>query len=64
VLNVLHDAILVRRFQLALYGGGAIGALLLGIVSVTDSRLPWFIVALFSAGSFVDVVREKPERPS
>jgi hypothetical protein len=54
----------VRRVQLALYGCGAIAALVMGIVSATDSRLPWFIVALFSAGSFVDLVREKAERPT
>jgi hypothetical protein len=32
---------------------------MMGIVSVTDGRLPWLIVALFSAGSFVDTLREK-----
>jgi len=64
VLNVLQDTILMRRFQLALYGGGAIAALIMGIVSVTDSRLPWLIVALMSAGSFVDLLREKPRHPT
>jgi hypothetical protein len=58
VLNVLNNTTLMRRLQLALYGFGALAALVMAVVSVPDARLPWFIVALFSAGSLIDGLRE------
>jgi hypothetical protein len=36
----------------------------MGIVSVTDARFPWLIVALILTGSFVDMLREKARRPA
>jgi len=55
---------LMRRIQLALCGGGSIAAFIMGIVSVTDARFPWLIVALILAGSFVDMLREKARPPA
>jgi hypothetical protein len=52
----------MRRLQVAFYGCGALAALIMGVVSVSDARLPWFIVALFCGGSVVDTLREKAVR--
>ncbi len=46
----------LRRILLALYGFGAVGALWMASTSISDARLPWFIVAMFSAGCFIDVL--------
>jgi hypothetical protein len=59
VLHLLENPILIRRMQLGLYGCSSIASLIMGIVSVTDARFPWLIIALFMGGSFVDTLREK-----
>ena len=62
MLNVLQNATLQRCFRLTLFGFGSVGALIETIVSVPDARFPWFLVLLFTAGSFVDTLREKVVR--
>ncbi len=59
MLNILNDPAMGRRLQLTLYVCGALAGLVMGIVGSSEARLPWFIVALFSAGSFVDLLRDK-----
>ncbi len=62
MLNVFQNTTLLRRFRLTLFGCGAVAALIETIVRVSDARFPWFIVLLFTAGSFVDTLREKVDR--
>ncbi len=62
-MKALQNTRLLRGLQLALYGFGALAAVIMAVVGVPDARLPWFIVASFSAGCFIDTLRsETPVR--
>ncbi|HEY0383857.1 MAG TPA: hypothetical protein VGC72_16820 [Candidatus Elarobacter sp.] len=50
----------VRSISFALYGAGVVAAVLMAAFSAADARLPWMIVALFSAGSFFETMRNRP----